>query len=143
MPDALALSYITRGTALCCHHGQSTTAHNADYSDALPIRLRGDGFVLRRPGLLGITHHLKHYRPTLATYLPQQSDGDFRLDELLLRDLAHAVEVYRQGDKRRPLRQMFRVISISLHATRIMAETYSTYFDLGVRITSWGSLSRR
>ena len=58
--DALALSYITRGTALCCHHGQSTTVHNADYFETLPIRLRGDGFILRRPGLLSYPRQL-HY----------------------------------------------------------------------------------
>ena len=34
---------------------------------------------------------------------------------------------------------MFRAITISLHGTRIMPETDSTYFDLGVRITSWVS----
>lgn len=137
--DALALAYITGGTYLNCHHGQATSVHNSDYFETLPIRFRERGFIVDRPGLLSFTRHLRSYRPSLPPYLSRAHDGDFHIDELLLRDLSRAIAAYRRGSKRPALRQLFRAVAISLHSTRIMPETDSTYFDLGVRITSWVS----
>lgn len=137
--DAVALCFVTRGASLNCHHQQATTVSNADYFDALPIRLREQGFIIKRPGLFGTSNSLNHYHPTLPTHLGTPRNGDFQLDEFLLHAFDQAVAMYTKRRRCRALRQVFRASAIALQATRILPETESTYYDLGSRIISWVS----
>ena len=137
--DVVALCYITGGTALNCHHGQATTVYNADYFEALPIHFHSDGFVIRRPGLLGLNSECKHLFPTLPVYLSAPRDTDFQLDKRLFEACDSAVRAFTRGQHRRELQQVFRAIAVSMHATRIMPETESTYHDVGPRIIGWVS----
>ena len=137
--DVVAFCHITGGTALNCYHGQATSVLNSDYFESLPIRLRKDGFVVQRPGMLGFTHGLDHYQPALPTHLGAPRETDFRLDKFLFGTFERAMTGFLRGRNRPALRQLFRAIAISLHATRIMPETESTYHDLGTRIMNWVS----
>lgn len=137
--DVVALCHITGGTALNCHHGQATTVYNADYFEALPIRFHKDGVVIQRPGLLGLNSGYDYLHPTLPVYLSAPRDTDFQLDKRLFEACDKAVRLFVQKRHRRELRQLFRAIAITMHATRIMPETESTYHDLGPRIISWVS----
>ncbi|MCH7592834.1 MAG: hypothetical protein IH989_08655, partial [Planctomycetes bacterium] len=132
--DVVALCHITGGTALNCYHEWAKTVHNADYFEALPIRFHNNGLVIQRPGLLGYNTRVKHLFPTLPVYLPAPRDTDFQLDKQLFEACDKAVRLFKQKRHRRELRQLFRAIAITMHGTRIMPETESTYHDLGPRI---------
>lgn len=138
--DSVALCHITAGTKMNCRHGQPTTICNSDYFEALPIRFRPQGYVLQRPGKTSLASdpNLDHLHPTLPVYLggvPRQSA--FTVDEALLRAFDRAATMYLRKKQRKPLRQVFRAVALTMHATRILPETDSTYYDLGSRITSW------
>lgn len=137
--DAVALCCITRGASLNCHHQQRTSVSESDYFDALPIRLRERGFLIRRPGRRGRSNSLEHYHPALPTYLGTPRDGDFQIDAFLLDAFDRATFMYLAGRKRRALCQVFRAVAIAMHATRILPETDSTYYDVGIRIIGWVS----
>ncbi|MCH8146756.1 MAG: hypothetical protein IH987_02020 [Planctomycetes bacterium] len=113
--------------------------YNADYFESLPIRFGKNGFVIQRPGLLSLNSGCDHLFPTLPVYLSSPRDRDFQLDKRLFEACDKAVCFFVQKRHRRELRQLFRAIALTMHATRIMPETESTYHDLGPRIISWVS----
>ena len=136
--DAVALSHITNGTAWNCRHEQRLAVYESDYFDALPIRFRPGGFVIQRPGLVGLCG-LDHYQPTLRTDMREPAESDFQVDEFLLNGFSQAVNTMLRGELLRELRQIFRAVAISTYGCRILHETDSTYYDLGPRIVAWVS----
>lgn len=137
--DVVALCHITRGTARNCHLGQAATVYHSDYFEALPIRFREDGVLIQRPGLHGYHAGYENLAPTLPAYLLTPRDTAFQLDKRLLEACGKAVRLFLQKRHRRELRQLFRAIAITMHASRILPETETTYHDLGPRIISWVS----
>lgn len=137
--DIVALCHITGGTAINCHHRNITRICNSDYFEALPVQFRTGGFVVHRPGLRAYSAAPVSISPTLPLYLTSPQPDDFEIDEYLLNACVKAVAAFRRGRRRRVLRQVFRALSLTIHATRILAETGSTYHDLGPRIISWVS----
>lgn len=135
--EALALAFVTKGTALCCHHGQASSVYNADYFDPLPIQFRETHILIRRPGLLAFGTQDEALRFSFPHHLPPADTSMFQLDEVLLRNLERAIRSYSRGNKVRLMRQIFRSITYALHGTRIMPDPDSNYFDLGIRIVSW------
>ncbi|MBX3396719.1 MAG: hypothetical protein KF841_15285 [Phycisphaerae bacterium] len=124
--DAVALCFIMRGASLNCHHEQVLSVANSDFFDTLPIRLRDQGFIIQRPGMLGTSNSLDYYHPALPTHLGTPRDSGFQLDDYLMCAFDRAIAKYMAGRQRQALRQVFRATALAMHATRILPETEST-----------------
>jgi hypothetical protein len=135
--DAVALCHITRGTDLNCHHSQRTTVANSDYFDALPIYFKDHGLVIQRPGLLAFGWRVSEFRPRLPPHLGYPREDEFQIDELLFSAFDRAASMLQRGRKLRSLRQVFRAVALTMHATRILPESNAIVYDLAPRIASW------
>lgn len=137
--DAVALSHICGGVELNAHHRQDLDVAKADYFDSLPVVLGRDTLMIRTPSLASFGHGLAQFRTTLPVYLTHRRATSFRCDIQLLAALDRTIRAFTSGRQRPELRQVFRAITIALHASRVLTEREATYIDLGPRIAAWVS----